>query len=184
MIFTSVLGFAAVFMLQGIILGILRTSGLDGILRIQFAFTTQAFTDTVQSWAPSVKQDILSHFSWDFAMMVAYSAAGYALMYLLLTPKPRGFERLAVAHRVNLMYSYRRLRTRRGLRFLPIIAGVCDLAENLLEISLLNGLLQPLEPFTLLSSIASCGKFLFIFLSLIVGLWTLLRRFSSRHFNR
>lgn len=176
---TAILGSAALLMVQGIILGILGTVGLSAIFRMEFAFTADRFREAFESLGPVGKDAVVAHLPWCFALMFLYAAAGYAILHLLFTPKPKGFQRLNVQFRVRLMHSYRSLRERQWLRVLPVIAAFFHLGENVLqmvmvqEVSLVNTFMAPV------SGVLGCLKYGFLLASVVVGLWAVARRFAA-----
>ncbi len=184
LILTVLIAGTAVLVLQSVILAILAPAGVDRLLALQLSFDGATF-NAIKTGLSQVGIDaIMAHFPFDFVLIFFYAAGGFALMSLIMTPKPRAMDSLSVLHRVSLIRAFRGLRRVQGLRILPILAALCDIVENVLEIGLLKNIVPAMDSTVLPATLLSISKWSFLALACIVGLASIWYRIKHRHFVR
>jgi hypothetical protein len=105
-------------------------------------------------------------------------------LFLLLTPKPRGFNLLEAYRRAWALERFRRLRAARGLAVFPIIAGIADIVQNSASIVLLESVAARTDALVLAAFIAVITKWLFIVLTFWVGLYAFIVQWMAKHRRR
>lgn len=183
MLVFAVLGAVCALTLQSYISGMLNAISLERFLAMQFSWNVAMFDANLAALGPA-SQAYGAHLWYDLLYPVAYSTFLFCTLFLLMTPKPRGFNLLESYRRAWALDRFRKLRAARGLAAFPIVAGLADLVENGATIFLLGGEANRTDPLVFLAFCATLAKWAFIILSIGVGVYAMLVQWLAKHSRR
>ena len=180
MLVFAVLGALATLMMQSFISGMLSSLSMDRFLAMQFSWSLEIFNANLASLGPA-SQLYFSHLWYDLLYPLAYSTCLFCTLFLLLTPKPRGFNLLAAYRRAWALERFRRLRAARGLSIFPIIGGLADIVENGVTIFLISNPPMRTDPLVLLAFVATIVKWIFLILTFWVAIYAMAVQWLAKH---
>lgn len=180
MLVFAVIAGVATLMMQSFISGMLSSISIDRFLAMQFSWNLANFNANLTALG-SGAEAYTSHLWYDLIYPLAYSTFLYCTLFMLLTPKPRGFNLLAAYRRAWALERFRRLRSARGLAVFPIIGGLADLVENGVTIFLMGNESARTDPMVLLGFCAAMTKWVFIILTGFVAIYAMIVQWLAKH---
>lgn len=148
MIITGILYFIS----QGIILYILNPIGIDAVMRFQLTFDSESIAALLNAWGDAGIETFKEHFYFDFLHPLWYSAFLFFTMLFLQTK----------------LSSYNKSESVPKYIYIPFVAAFLDIAENFLEIDIINQRLNLTSILVFTTGIVSLLKWLISLISLII----------------
>jgi len=134
----------------------LDTLTAKDVYKLQLSFSKAKFVQIIKQWQElKLIDNYYNSFKYDFIFLIGYSLTLYVLIIILSCIK--------------------RLKIKRFLIYLPLIAGIMDITENFLEISILNDY-NFNSYLILLQSFAALIKFLAVFFSIAPVIWLIIQK--------